>query len=202
MKYVWIVLTVVVMIALVVWSMILYTDTVIEWWIVPAVTLAVGLATGLHMWRWWRWLTREDAMWLNYMCHAVCTAIVLTFAFFALNTMPVDRTAARPEPGVVKEHYREERRKTRRVGRRYVASGEKYYIYKLLIELADGQTKLVTVDNGRYRQVHNGDSLTVPVADGLLGLTVIETDSIKFRKAHKGSGRKSRLKFLGTKRKD
>ena len=198
MKYVWIVLTIVAMIVMTVWSMILYADTVVEWWIVPAVTLAVGFATGLHMWRWWRWLTREDAMWINYLCHTVCSAIILTFAFFTLNTMLADRSSERIEAGVVKGHFREERRKTRRVGRRYVATGEKYYEYKLQIELADGQTKLVSVNNGRYRQVHNGDSLTVPVMDGLLGLTVIDVDSIKFKPKYKKTKRKSRLKFLGT----
>lgn len=33
-----------------VWSMILYSDAFIDWWIVPAVTLGVGIATAIHMW--------------------------------------------------------------------------------------------------------------------------------------------------------
>lgn len=34
-----------------VWSMILYSDAFIDWWIVPAVTLGVGIATAIHMWK-------------------------------------------------------------------------------------------------------------------------------------------------------
>jgi len=40
-----------------VWSMILYSDAFIDWWIVTAVTLGVGIATAIHMWKWWITLT-------------------------------------------------------------------------------------------------------------------------------------------------
>lgn len=199
MKYVRIVLAVVVLLAIVGWTMMLYKDAVIEWWIVPAVTLVVGAATGLHMWRMWRWLTGDDGKWLNYACHVVVTAIMLSWMFFAANDLLADRSTERLESGVVKGHYREERRKTRRVGRRYVATGEKYYVYKLRIELESGESKFITVNTQRYSRVHNGDSLTVPVMDGLLGITVIHTDSIKFKTRPKAR-RKSRLKYLGGKR--
>lgn len=185
-----IVVAVVALTVMIVWSMVLYKDAVIEWWIVPAVTLGVGLATGLHMWRLWRGLTDSDARWWNYGCHVVFTAAGLTFAFFALNNMLADRSSEHIERGVVAGHFREERRKTRRVGRRYVATGEKYYVYKLKIELDNGEEKFVPMDERRYRRVHDGDSVTVPVMKGLLGVTVMETDSMKIKTSKRGRKRR------------
>ena len=181
---------VLVLMVLIGWSMLLYRDAVIEWWIVPAVTLAVGLATGLHMWRLWRRLTGDDGRWWNYGCHVVFTVAGLTFAFFALNNMLADREGEHVEHGVVAGHFREERRKTRRVGRRYVATGEKYYVYKLKIELENGAEKFVQMDEGRYRRVHDGDSVSVPVMRGLLGVTVMETDSLKIKTSARGRRRR------------
>lgn len=195
MKYVRIILAVVVLLATVGWTMVLYRDTVIEWWIVPAVTLTVGAATGLHMWRMWRWLTCDDGKWLNYACHTVIAAVFLSWMFFAANNLLADRSSERIESGVVEGHYREERRKTRRVGRRYVASGEIYYVYKLRIVLDNGESKFITVDTRRYSHVHNGDSVSVPIKDGLLGITVIQTDSLQFiRKKTRNRNQKLRIK--------
>lgn len=181
MKYVKIILVIVVLLVMAGWTTILYRDAVISWWIVPSVTLAVGVATGLHLWRPWRYITGRDSMWLNLACHTVFTAVVLTFIFFGINNMLADRSTLHTEKAVVTAHYKHEHDRTRRVRRgRYVPTGEKYYTYSLEIKLSDGDVKTVTVPLSRYNNVRNGDSVSVPVCRGLLGVTVLQVDSIKY----------------------
>ncbi len=109
---------------------------------------------------------------------------------FLLLTICLPTVSEHVERGVVAGHFREERRKTRRVGRRYVATGEKYYVYKLKIVLNNGEEKFVGMDERRYRRVHDGDSVTVPVMRGLLGVTVMETDSMKIKTSTRGRRRR------------
>lgn len=188
-------------VAMTVWSMILYYDAVIEWWLIPAVGLGIGLASGLHLWRIWCRITDTPAMVWNYMCHTVVTATFVTWAFFMVNNLLADRDTERTETGIIAAHYKETRHRTRRVGRRYVANGEPYYVYRLEVELRDGQKKLLNVPLDRYRNVRNGDSVAVTVRDGLLGVTVIDADEVKFQIRPKAK-RKSRLKYFGRKPKE
>lgn len=196
MRYVWISLLVLVMLALSGWTVMLYSDAVIDWWLVPAVALAVGLATGLHMWRIWRRITGSQTMALNYVCHSVVVTVILSFLFFFVNDEFSDRDSEHTECGLVTGHFREERHRTRRVGRRYVATGEKYYVYRLQVKLPSTDPKMISVTYDRYRNVRDGDSVTVPVRDGFLGVTLLEVDSMKFQ-AHPKVRKKSRLKYFG-----
>lgn len=200
-RYFLIPLLVMMFVVMTVWSMILYSDAVIAWWIIPAVGLGIGLASGLHLWRLWRRVTDTQGMAWNYLCHSVFTAAFVTWVFFTVNNLLADRDTERVMHGVVSAHFREERHRTRRVGRRYVSTGEKYYVYKLEVELSDGQRKKLDVSYGRYKNVRNGDSVTVPVCDGLLGVMVMETDSLKYKTRPKAK-RKSRLKYFGRKPKE
>lgn len=196
MRYVRISLLVLTMLALSGWTAALYSDAVIDWWLVPAAALAVGLATGLHMWRIWRCVTGSQTMALNYVCHAVVTGVTLSFLFFFVNDAFSDRATEHTERGVVTAHFREERHRTRRVGRRYVASGEKYYVYRLEVRLPSTGPKIISVTYDRYRNVRDGDSVSVPVREGWLGVTLLDVDSMKFQ-THPKVRKKSRLKYFG-----
>lgn len=196
MRYVWISLLVLTMLALSGWTAALYSDAVIDWWLVPAAALAVGLATGLHMWRIWRRVTGSQTMALNYVCHAVVTGVTLSFLFFFVNDAFSDRATEHTERGVVAAHFREKRHRTRRVGRRYVASGEKYYVYRLEVRLPSADPKIISVTYDRYRNVRDGDSVSVPVRKGWLGVTLLDVDSMKFQ-THPKVRKKSRLKYFG-----
>lgn len=196
MRYVLIAVIVLALLAMGGWAAMLYADAVIDWWIVPSVALAVGLATGLNMWRIWRPVTGSQTMALNYVCHAVVMAVTLSFLFYFVNDTFSDRGASHTERGVVTGHFREERHRTRRVGRRYVATGEKYYVYSLKVKVPSAEPKLISVNYDRYKAVRDGDSVTVPVREGFLGVTLLEVDSMKFQ-THPKVRKKSSLKYLG-----
>ena len=168
------------------WSMLLYSDAVIDWWIVPVAASGIGLALSIHMWRLWRPLTWSDSALFNGLCNTVVTAVCLTFAFFALNDMLADDSTRRVETAVVAGHFREEHHRTRRVGRRYVANGEAYYTYKLQLRFADGSTKLVEMPRSSYSRIHNGDSATVVMRDGLFGVSVFDHRNLEFYKGESG----------------
>ena len=67
-----------------VWSMILYSDAFIDWWIVPAVTLGVGIANAVNMGEWGVSLPGSEIGVFNGVCHSGFSAVLLSFAFFAL----------------------------------------------------------------------------------------------------------------------
>lgn len=196
MRYLKIGLAVLLLLVLTGRSMMLYYNAVIDWWIVPAVATALALALSLHTWRGFRWLTGLGSMLPNYLCSTAALSIFTTFLFFEANSLFSRSDTERTEPGVVTAHVREERHRTRRVGRRYVANGEKYYEYNLLITLDDGSSKLIRVNNARYRNIKNGDSLTVPVREGGLGIAIMRIDSLKFITHHEKKPQ-SRLRYLG-----
>ena len=95
--------------------------------------------------------------------------------------MFADRSKLHTEKAVVTAHYKQEHDRTRRVRRgRYIPTGEKYYTYSLEIMLRNGEAKTISVPLSRYNNVRNGDSVSVPVCKGLLGVTVLQVDSIKY----------------------
>ncbi|MDE6371718.1 MAG: hypothetical protein K2K92_09560 [Duncaniella sp.] len=196
MRYVKIGLAVLVMLMLTGRTMMLYYNAVIAWWIVPAVATALALALSLHTWRGFRWLTGLRSMLPNYLCSVAVLSIFTSFLFFEVNSLLSRSDTERTEPGIVTAHVREERHRTRRVGRRYVTNGEKYYEYNLLITLDDGSSKLIRVSNSRYRNIKNGDSLTVPVREGGLGVAIMRIDSLRFI-THPKKKPQSKLRYFG-----
>lgn len=155
-------------------AMFLYGRTMVTWWIPVALAAAVALATGLLMWRMWRWFTTAQGFALNYAVHAIAFTCLLTFAGLGLNYWGADPAAVHEEKAEVVRKYTRERSRTRRVGRRYVATGEKYHVYYIVVEFPDGRTKDMEIPFDRYRRLRTGSRITYHMAPGLLDLPVIK----------------------------
>ncbi len=73
----------------------------------------------------------------------------------------------------VEKSYRTEHHRSRRVGRRYVSTGETYYRYHADISLPDGKQVTVPITAGRYRTARANDSITIAVHKGMMGVDYI-----------------------------
>ncbi|MDE6310436.1 MAG: hypothetical protein K2L96_01290 [Muribaculaceae bacterium] len=66
--------------------------------------------------------------------------------------------------------YKTTHQHTRRVGRHYTTTGSVYYRYHADVRLRDGKVKEYPLTLNRYRKLHKGDSLSIEIHHGLLGM--------------------------------
>lgn len=152
----------------------LYGRTVVTWWIPWAACGAMGLFSGLTMWRLWVPLTDEAGFWLNYLAHAVTATGIIACLFFGANYACADTDAIYEETVTVERKYREEHHRTQRVGRRhYRRVGSPWYDYHIDIRFSDGRTKRLTVPLKRYNRLRTGSDTTIRLAPGLFKIPVI-----------------------------
>lgn len=151
----------------------LWGRTLVDWWIPALICVGVALASGVSMHRLWRGLTGMDSAVFNYLCHAVTACAVAGVLFFGANSLFADTSTRHTERVAVASKYIKEGYHTRRIGRNHSVRGEKYYNYYLLLEFPDGRTKRISVSNKQYNRTRHGDSLSVELERGALGIPVI-----------------------------
>lgn len=152
----------------------LYGSTVVEWFLPWAIALFLALLSGLTMWRLWRPMTEHDGFLPNYLLHVAASTGIWALMVLGVNRLGADEAEAYTEQVTVERKYREEHRRTRRVGRnRYSASGATYYDYHADLRLPDGRFKSVTIPLSRYNRLRTGSTHPITLAPGLLGWPVI-----------------------------
>lgn len=157
-------------------AMALHGETFVSPWLPGLLALALGASTSLVMWKWWIPLTGTDSRLFNTLCHIVTVASVAIAAFYGANYAFADRSTHHTEMAVVEGRYSETRYHSRRVGRRVVGRGEPYKVYHIEVCLTDGQKKRLSVPFGRFRRIHTGDTISLPVEQGALGFPVIRKE--------------------------
>lgn len=137
---------------------------------------ALSLLSGVVMWKWgiWRWLTRSEKFLPNYMVHSVCTGILGLSLFYICNYAFANDKNGKTRNCVVEKKFTRVRHKSRRVGRNRYTQGEAYSVYYIKIRLENGLTKELQTERNRYAGLHRGDTLKLPVSDGLFGIPVIK----------------------------
>lgn len=152
----------------------LTSRTLINPWIPFSVAAVLALISGVTMWRFWKWVTTSEKFIWNYLCHVGIAFSLFSGAFFICNFVFSDKETLHKEKVSVVRVYREKRHHSKRVGRRYYAQGTPYYVYYMEVRFDDGRTKDLSIPFERYRRVHKGDSINIPVSMGLFKVPVIE----------------------------
>ncbi len=150
-------------------------DTLINAWIPLTVCTVIAAYGGIMLHRRWQWLTQSTARWINTLCATVITTPLLLLAFYGSNWLGASTDKIHTEEVTVESRYYKERHRTRRVGRRYVASGETYKVYYATVVFPDGFRKEVSLTHSRYRKIRKGQQLSVDVTTGLWGIRVIKS---------------------------
>lgn len=162
--------TVVVTCLLLGWGCYLFGITIIQWWcpMLAALILAAAVWIPAREWR----CNATDRPW-RFCVHMAVLSVVFCWALLALNYYPASDSSLRTESAVVERKFTRERHRSRRVGRRYTYSGEKYNVYYLELRMPDGRLKEKQLTPKEYARVRTGSIMPVEVKSGLLGFDVI-----------------------------
>ncbi len=147
--------------ALVGWGVCLLDRTLVEWWRPVAWAAGGAIVAGAVGGR-------------RRLMVMTVTAVVLFWGLLALNYYESDLASEHTERVTVLCKYSKERHRTRRVRNRVVSTGEKYYVYYLSMQFADGRIKDRQVPLSRYNRVRQGSELELTMARGLLDWPVIK----------------------------
>ncbi|MCM1163033.1 MAG: hypothetical protein NC339_02100 [Muribaculaceae bacterium] len=156
------------------WAIGLHSLTFVAWWGPLSVALLLSLATSLLLRNVWRPVTSTGSVWINTIVHTVVATGVLLAAFYAINYYGASAESSRTIKAEIERKYQEERHRSRRVGRRYVASGDAYQVYYADFRLPDGRLHKQRLTPARYIKLRRGSHITLHLRRGLLGLDVIK----------------------------
>lgn len=123
-------------------------------------------------------LIRDDAdsksLWIKYVGGVIISAAALAFSFYGLNYWCADSSTEHIERVEVVRKYYNVRHKTQRINRRVYTTGAPYKVYYIDVEFANGRIKAQSIPFSRYRRVHKGDTINLPMEKGLFGFPVIK----------------------------
>ncbi|MDE6367877.1 MAG: hypothetical protein K2K94_01405 [Muribaculaceae bacterium] len=120
----------------------------------------------------WSAITGTCRLPINIGCHLVAATGFFMSLLLGINYWGRNIEDAKTERVAVVRVYSEEHYRSRKVGRRYV-KGESYKMYYIDVELPGGHKKSLAVKPEKYRSYHVGDSVTVKLTPGALGMLVI-----------------------------
>lgn len=135
--------------------------------------LALGLATGLWLWKWSRYITDCSKIVVNMVCHTILTTILLTSLFYIINYTCADRSSSYTETVTITSKHTSVHYHSRRVGRNRYTKGEPYNVYDIDIQFNDSTERSLRVPLSKYNKYRNGAEIRITMAKGLLGAPVI-----------------------------
>lgn len=156
-----------------------------SWISVVMTALIVSVISGRMVWKIWRPVTALDSLWVNLGAHTVFFTVFLTALFYTVNYIPAAVNVSEYENATVNKVFREQHYRTRRVGRRVYSRGAPYWVYRAEIKLPDKTDFTVNIPLERYKQLHKGDTVGVPVCRGALGRRIIVAEKIRYPKSTK-----------------
>lgn len=166
-----IIIIVCVIMATAAWS--LHERTLINPLLPAGCGLALGLATGLWMWKLSRYITDCSKMLPNMVCHTILFTILLTSLFYIINYTCADRDASYTENAAITAKHSSVHYHSRRVGRNRYTKGEPYNVYDIKIQFKDSTVRKLRVPLSKYNKYRNGAEIRLTMAKGLLGAPVI-----------------------------
>lgn len=152
----------------------------VKWWLPASIAFGISAASGLTLYRMWKWLTGRSGFVLNYICHlSFFTGFLMALMLVINYCVPADKPF-RHEKAEVTKVYREKHYRTRRVSRRVYSRGAPYYVYRADLRLDNGNTSTINLDMKHYNSLNKGDSVGIVVGSGIFGWEELRADSIQY----------------------
>ncbi|MDE7403465.1 MAG: hypothetical protein K2M87_08670 [Muribaculaceae bacterium] len=154
---------------------------ILNTWLPVSVCLFIGIVSTIALWKVWVRLMPGVKIWLCCVYNVFVVTAILLSAFYFTIILSCRESEADPTPALVTRLYREKHYKTRRVSRRVYTRGAPYWVYKADVNLPEkGIDKDVLVKYEKYRIMHKGDTLYLPIRRSVLGIEVIDVSHIDY----------------------
>lgn len=150
------------------WGMTLGNLTVIA-----AGSVFLAALSGLPLFNKWSAITGSYRLPVNIICHLIAATGFFMSLLLGINYWGRNVAETKTERVNIIRVYSEEHHRSRRVGRRYITNGEAYNVYYIDVELPGGYEKALSVTPAKFRNYHKGDSVTVKLTPGALGMTIV-----------------------------
>ncbi len=163
-------------------AMALYGRTIVEWWKPACACLAAAFIIGFLLRGTFKWIIGWKS---SASCTLIATAVffvIFNGVFYTVNFYCSDSDSLTQLSVEVTDKYSEEHYRVKRVSRGRTTRGEKYMVYRAVIALPDGRTKVLDVPLDKYRNYRIGEKITLAVEDGALGAPVIKNLKFPVRK--------------------
>lgn len=153
---------------------VLQQHTLIDWWIPAGACGLLALPCGYLLKRLIYQLTHfKKAIW-NILAGVVLSFSVFIGLFYSLNYYNSHEDTAQEYSAPIVNKYTEEHYQVKRVSRNRVRRGEKYWVYRISVEMPDGRRKKMEVSPGEYVKIRVGRHIKLRLEKGLFGITVIK----------------------------
>ena len=136
-------------------------------------SLFLAALSGLPLFNKWSVITGTKRLPVNIACHLVAATGLFMSLLLGINFWGRNVAETKTERISITNVYSEERHRSRRVGRRYITNGEAYKVYYIDVDLPGGYSKSMQVSPSKFRNYHKGDSVTVKLTPGALGMTIV-----------------------------
>lgn len=153
-------------------------NTLVSLWIPVSVAVIISIASGIYLWRIWKWLSLSSKFIYNFLIHLVCATGVLLFSFYFFNYVFASQESLHGVPAVVERKYTETRYHTKRISRRTYGRGTPYKVYYVEFRFASGTRTHISMLLRDYNRMHVGDTISLPVEKGLWGVPTIRQNRL------------------------
>ncbi len=153
---------------------VLYHDTMVQWW----VPVGVGAFLGVLSWpltrRVWPRVTGTCRGIINFPCNLLLVGVVTSALFLGINYWGASPSSAETIETTVSGKYRKQHTRYRRLNRRTRVADGYWYSYRIVIGLPDGREKEIEVPLSEYNHIKTGSRHELTVQQGAFGFNVIK----------------------------
>lgn len=150
-----------------------YANTIVEWWLPTAISVAGALILWVPLKKMWARGWPDGAVVVRLLVHLVILTALIECSLLAANSIGADTAATVEQSAQVVRKYEQKQYRSRRLGTRRYIKGEPYYTYHIELLLPDQRRKTLTLSREHYNRVAQNRPYPLTIAPGLLGWPVI-----------------------------
>lgn len=149
-------------------------------WIIWGIAFLVGISTGMALHPLWHRLTGYDSPAISILLNLVLMVPLTSAGILLVND--ISSISRHEDKVVVTRLFTETRHHTRRVTRKYYVQGPPYKVYRMTFEIPEYGKKSMDIKHKQYASLIVGDTVSIEIKKGILGITTFDPKSLKLPK--------------------
>lgn len=145
-------------------------------WLFFSLVFLASAASAIPAARLWRAVTGWESVIWNALLHVVALSALISGVILSVNYFCARSENFIAEKVIVEQKIRKTEYTSRRISRRVYTRGNPYYVYEVELRFVSpdfaSREKTVRIPKKQYDAVHRGDTATVALGRGALGMPV------------------------------